>query len=97
MLVSFKANRITTAGATLISPTHIITARLVANTTADMIVQIHDAAATSGTSASTRVATLFTTNPGVDETGAPIRTISGGCVVVAPTGVSAGALYVYNR
>lgn len=94
MLVSFKAARIATSAATLTSPAHIVAARLFANTSADVIVHIHDAATTAATSASTRVGTLFTTNPGVDETGVPIRLISGGCVVVGANTTNIVYLYV---
>lgn len=95
-LVSFTSKRITTAGATLVTA-NVVTARLYANTTADVLVRIHDSATAAGTSASTKVATLFTTNPGIDELEIPVRTASGGAVVVAPAGISNQDLYLFIR
>jgi len=92
-IVSFKSQRISTTANTTINPASIIGARLVSTTTADVIVHLHDTRA--ATSASTRIATLFATNPGVDELGYPVRVYTG-TLIVSPTGTSS-TLYVFVR
>lgn len=93
MLISFKSQRISTTANTTISPAHIIGARMTATTTADTTVHLHDTAGT--TSAATRIGTLFTTNPGVDEIGYPLR-VGSGTLIVTPTGANA-TVYVFVR
>lgn len=100
MIVSFKSNKITTTANTTLTPVHVIGARLVSTTSADVIVHLHDpginatTAAVRSTSASTRIATLLATNFGADELGYPVR-VMGGTVVVTPTGTS--TVYLFAR
>lgn len=93
MIVSFKSQVCLQATNTTITPAVIVGARLVSTTTADVIVHLHDTAGT--TSASTRIGTLFTTNPGVDEIGYPLRVYSD-TLVVTPSGTS-GTVYIFVR
>ena len=95
MIVSFKSQRISTSANTTIAPVNIIGARLVSTTTADVIVHLHDVVTGGTTSASTRIGTLFATNPGVDEIGYPMR-VGGGTLIVTPTGAN-GTVYIYMR
>jgi len=97
MLVSFKPQRIQTSVNTTVSPAHIVGARLVSTTSADVIVHLHDTAGT--TSASTRIATLLATNFGADEIGYPMRVVSGTLIVtpVVGAGGTTATVYVYVR
>jgi hypothetical protein len=97
MLVSFKPQRIQTSANTTITPAHIVGARLVSTTSADVIVHLHDT--TGATSASTRIATLLTTNFGADEIGYPLRVISGTCIVspVVSAGGTTATVYLFVR
>lgn len=97
MLVSFKPQRIQTSANTTISPAHIIGARLVSTTSADVIVHLHDTTGT--TSAATRIATLLATAFGADEIGYPLRIMSGTLVVtpVVAAGGTTATLYAFVR
>jgi hypothetical protein len=97
MLVSFKPQRIQTSANTTVTPAHIVGARLVSTTSADVIVHLHDTA--GATSAATRIATLLATSFGADEIGYPLRVISGTCIVtpVVGAGATTATLYLFVR
>lgn len=97
MLVSFKSHRIQTSANTTVTPAHIVGARLLSTTSADVIVHLHDTTGT--TSASTRIGTLMATAFGADEIGYPTRVHSGTLVVtpVVAAGGTTATVYVYVR